>query len=147
MQAETELLLMAAITIAFLHTLAGPDHYLPFNALSKSRGWSFGKTIGWTLVCGIGHVWSSVLLGLLGAALGWTLSSIRWLESFRGGIAGWALLGFGFIYGVWGLIRARQNRLHKHFDINSDGSVYVYEHRNNEVVLPKDRNPLTPGVM
>ena len=49
MTLEIEALLIAAITIAFLHTLTGPDHYVPFIALAKARGWGFGKTIGWTI--------------------------------------------------------------------------------------------------
>jgi hypothetical protein len=70
MENDFYLLAITAISIAFLHTLAGPDHYLPFIALSKARGWSMGRTIMWTIICGCGHVWSSVLLGLGGAALG-----------------------------------------------------------------------------
>ena len=147
MQADLEVLIITAITISFLHTISGPDHYLPFIALSRSRGWSLTRTISWTLICGCGHVWSSVLLGLGGAAIGWSLSKVTWLEGVRGNLAGWALLGFGLIYAVWGLIKAAQNRKHKHFDIYEDGSVYVYEHREGEVVAPKERHAVTPWVM
>ncbi len=94
MQTEIEVLMVAAITISCLHTITGPDHYVPFIALSKSRGWSFSKTLSWTIICGCGHVWSSVLLGLGGAAIGWSLSKVGWFENIRGGIAGWALVGF-----------------------------------------------------
>lgn len=83
MQTELQILLITAISIAFIHTATGPDHYVPFIALSKSRGWSLGRTIFWTVVCGAGHVWSSVLLGLGGAALGWSLSKVSWLENVR----------------------------------------------------------------
>jgi len=55
MQSEMQVLIIAAISVACLHTVSGPDHYLPFIALSKSRGWSFTKTMGWTIVCGCGH--------------------------------------------------------------------------------------------
>jgi len=147
MQAELEVLLLAAVTVACLHTVTGPDHYLPFIGLSKSRGWGFGRTIFWTLVCGCGHVWSSVLLGLGGAAIGWSLSKVKWLENVRGGVAGWAMLGFGLVYGAWGLVRARQNRRHKHFDVYEDGRVYVYAHRHGELVRPKDRHAVTPWVL
>jgi len=147
MQAELEVLMLAAVTVACLHTVTGPDHYLPFIALSKSRGWSFRKTLFWTIVCGCGHVWSSVLLGLGGAAIGWSLSKVKWMESIRGGVAGWAMLVFGLIYGVWGLFRAWRNRPHKHFDIYEDGSLYVYEHRHGEVVRPEDRHVVTPWVL
>jgi sulfite exporter TauE/SafE len=147
MQSEMEILMIAAISIACLHTVTGPDHYLPFIALSKSRGWSFSKTVGWTIICGCGHVWSSVLLGLGGAALGWSLSKVSWMENVRGGIAGWVMLAFGFIYGIWGLCRAYKNNPHKHFDLQDDGAVYVYQHKHGEAVAPQDRHKVTPWVM
>jgi sulfite exporter TauE/SafE len=147
MQTELQVLILTATGIACLHTLSGPDHYLPFIALSKSRGWSFGKTMFWTVTCGCGHVLSSVLLGLGGAAIGWSLSKVKLLEEVRGGVAGWALLTFGFAYAIWGLIRARQNRRHKHFDVYEDGAIYVYEHKDGEVVAPTERHAVTPWVM
>lgn len=147
MQSEMEILIIAALSIACLHTVTGPDHYLPFIALSKSRGWSFSKTVGWTIICGCGHVWSSVLLGLGGATIGWSLSKVSWMEHIRGGIAGWVMLLFGFIYGVWGLYRAYKNNPHKHFDLQDDGSVYVYQHKHGEAIAPQDRHKVTPWVM
>jgi hypothetical protein len=147
MSPELNVLMIAAVTVSFLHTVAGPDHYLPFIALSKARGWKFSKTLMWTIICGCGHVWSSVLLGLGGAALGWSLSKVKWLETVRGGLAGWTLLGFGLVYSIWGIIRARQNSKHKHFDVYDDGNIYVFEHDHNEVVAPKERHRVTPWVM
>ena len=147
MHNELQLLITAAITIACLHTVMGPDHYLPFIALSKARGWSFPKTLMWVIICGCGHVWSSVLLGLGGAAIGWSLNKVKWLENVRGGIAGWALLLFGLIYGIWGLYRAYKNKPHKHFDTYEDGSIYVYEHKHGNVVQPSERHKVTPWVM
>jgi hypothetical protein len=144
---ELQILIITATGIACLHTVTGPDHYIPFIALSKARGWSFGKTLFWTTICGCGHVWSSVLLGLGGAALGWSLSKISWLGHIRGGLAGWVLLLFGFIYGIWGLIRAYRNKTHKHFDTYEDGSMYVYEHKHGKAAMPKERYKVTPWVM
>ncbi len=144
---EEQILIVTAIAISFLHTLAGPDHYLPFIALSKAKGWSLGRTIFWTLICGCGHVWSSVFLALGGAALGWSLSKISWLESVRGGLAGWVLLGFGALYFIWGLFRAANGRRHKHFDISNDGDVYVFEHRHGQAVPSSERHVVTPWVM
>ena len=57
-----------------------------------------------------------------------------------------ALLGFGLLYTVWGLIKAKQNRVHKHFDMNDDGSIYVYEHAHGEVVAQKDRQAISVEV-
>jgi hypothetical protein len=144
---EMELLILTAISIAVLHTVTGPDHYLPFIALSKARGWTVGKTIWWTLICGCGHVWSSVLLGLGGAAIGWSLSSIKWVESVRGGLAGWMLLGFGIVYFIWGLVKVGKSSRHKHFESYEDGDLYVYEHRHGESVAPKEKHRVTPWVL
>lgn len=147
MISELQVLMLSAISIACLHTITGPDHYLPFIALSKLRQWSLARTLSWTVICGCGHVWSSVLLGLGAAALGWSLSSVSWLESVRGGIAGWALIIFGLVYATWGVSKANANNQHKHFDIYTDGAIYVYEHRHGEAIKPADRHPVTPWVM
>ena len=66
MNNETTLvaLLTAAVLTGMIHTAAGPDHYLPFIAISRSRGYGYFKTILWTVVCGVGHVGSSILLAL-----------------------------------------------------------------------------------
>jgi hypothetical protein len=147
MSADLQALLLTAIAISFLHTLAGPDHYLPFIALSKSRRWSLARTLFWTIVCGSGHVLGSVLLGFSGAALGWSVSKIDGLEQTRGHLAGWMLLGFGALYAIWGFVRARRNGLHKHFDVPGDGAVYVYEHKHGAAVRPQDRYAVTPWVL
>jgi sulfite exporter TauE/SafE len=147
MSSDLLLLVWTAITVALLHTATGPDHYLPFIALGKARHWSLARTIGWTMVCGCGHVWSSILLGLGGAALGWSFARVGWFESVRGGMAGWALLIFGLTYGVWGLIRAYQNRPHKHFDQQPGGNLYVFEHKHGEVINPQNRHKVTPWVL
>jgi len=141
------LILTGAATIACLHTAAGPDHYVPFIALSGTRRWTLVKTIGWTLFCGCAHVGSSVLLGLGGAALGWGMQKVGWLEGVRGGIAAWALLLFGAVYTVWGLVRGWRNQRHKHFDMPGNGEIYVYEHTHGQAVTPADRHKVTPWVL
>ena len=59
----------AAMGVGSLHALA-PDHWVPFAALSRARGWSGGRTLRVTLLCGFGHVTVSALLGLLGLLFG-----------------------------------------------------------------------------
>ena len=147
MTLDFQLLVGAAIGVSFLHTITGPDHYVPFIAWSKSRNWSVPKTILCTVACGLGHVGSSIVLGLVGIGLGWSLTKLTWLEEVRGGIAGWGLLVFGLVYTLWGWRQAYLNRPHKHFDSYDDGSVYVYEHRAGEIVYPQDRKKVTPYVL
>lgn len=124
---EVIVLCAAAASIAFVHTLVGPDHYLPFVALSRSRGWSFGKTMRVTLFCGAGHVLGSVLLGLIGLYVGIQLNALEWMESVRGDLAAWALVVFGLIYMSWGLRRAYRNRPHTHWHTH-DGIRHSHRH-------------------
>jgi len=98
MTSEIIVLSFSAAAIAFVHTILGPDHYLPFVAMAKARGWSKRKTLKVTLICGGGHVAGSVALGVLGIVLGIQLSSLEWMESVRGNFAAWLLIGFGLAY-------------------------------------------------
>jgi nickel/cobalt transporter (NicO) family protein len=92
-----------ALTVGVLHTLIGPDHYLPLAALGKARRWGVGRLMWITVVCGGLHVGSSVLIGLLALAFGWQLGSVQGFESFRGGVAGWMVLGLGLAYLLWAI--------------------------------------------
>ena len=145
---ELNTLIIAAISISVLHTLTGPDHYIPFIAIGKAKNWTLGRTLFWTVICGIGHVLSSVLLALGGVALGFSLSKLSWFEEVRGGLAAWALFIFGFIFLIIGLYQAYRNKKHKHFDVYEGGEVYVYEHRHNQgPVMPSERRKVTPWVL
>ncbi|MDD5693847.1 MAG: hypothetical protein PHD61_00875, partial [Bacteroidales bacterium] len=86
MSNEIMILCVTALSIGFIHTLLGPDHYLPFIVLARARDWSVMKTGLITAVCGLGHVGSSVLLGLLGVALGVGISRLEGFEAFRGNL-------------------------------------------------------------
>ena len=106
------ILLFAAASAGFIHTIAGPDHYLPFIVMSKARKWSLKKTLFTTVYCGLGHVASSIIIGFVGIALGYGISQIEGLESVRGGLAGWAFFGFGLAYMVWGIFKAVKSKYH-----------------------------------
>ena len=105
----------AAAVIGIVHTLAGPDHYVPFIVMARARRWSLIRTCAITLACGLAHVASSVAIGALGIALGWTVLHLEWVEGVRGELAVWLLLGFGLAYMVWGMRHAhRQRHAHGH---------------------------------
>ena len=137
---------ITAISISFFHTASGPDHYLPFIVLSRSRKWSIYKTIMLTIVCGLGHILSSVVLGMIGVFLGWQVNKIAFFQDYRGNIASWALMLFGAIYLCYGLWAAYKNKAHKHFDVMGE-DVYVFSHKHGEVVMSKDRVKVTPLVL
>jgi sulfite exporter TauE/SafE len=147
---ETAILAGTAASIAVIHTLLGPDHYLPFIVLSKSRRWSSTKTLVITLLCGIGHILSSVVLGFIGIALGIAVFRLEAFESFRGEIAGWLLLAFGFTYLVWGVHRAIRNRPHKHVHLHQGDNEHLHPHKHmaeHTHVHNSKRGSLTPWIL
>lgn len=146
METDIIALSLSAITISFLHTASGPDHYLPFIVLARSRKWSLIKTLSLTVVCGLGHIISSLVIGFVGLGLGWQLSKLTGLQDMRGNLAAWALLLFGVLYLIWGLWRAYSDRPHKHFDIY-EHDVYVYQHRHGDITYPQHRIKVTPLVL
>lgn len=103
------LLIWSTVTVAFVHALA-PDHWMPFVMIGRARKWTARRLFGITLVSGIGHVGSSILLAMIGLVLGRGLEAIRMAEGRRTEIAGWLLIGFGLAYAVWGLKAAHRHK-------------------------------------
>jgi len=132
MTQELSILVATAAMIGVLHTVVGPDHYVPFVAMAGARRWSLRRTLGITAACGVGHVLGSVFLGSLGIALGWAVGGLEWLEGVRGGVAAWLLLGFGLAYTAWGLRQAARNRPHTHWHSHTDGTVHEHTHIHRE---------------
>jgi len=120
-------LLAAAFGVGLVHTLLGPDHYLPFIMLAKARGWSRARTVVVTAACGVGHIASSVLLGGLGIAFGLAIARVETLESGRGPIAAWALVAFGVAYALWGLRHALRKQRGLEAHVHGDG-VHIHSH-------------------
>ena len=146
---ELSLLLIATISIAFFHTLAGPDHYLPFIAISKAKNWSLLKTASFTALCGLGHVGSSIILGLLGIAFGITVSKLEFVEGVRGSIISWIFTAFGLVYLVWGTRYAIRNKSHKHVHYHDSGHMHAHEHthHSDHLHIHADAKSLTPWIL
>ncbi len=127
---ETFILITTAASIAFFHTLLGPDHYLPFVMMAKARKWTIHKTLWVTIACGVGHVISSVVLGAVGIAFAIAVFKLESIESFRGDFAAWLLIIFGLSYFVWGMHKLYRGKAghshlfgsHKHHYHNHDHS-------------------------
>jgi len=151
MSQEMIILLSTAAFLGFFHTLLGPDHYLPFIVMGKARKWSMAKTTWITVLCGMGHVASSVLLGFIGIALGMAVTKLVVVESFRGNLAAWALIAFGLVYFVWGMRRAWKNKPHQHSHFHTDGHTHIHEHLHTEehahVHEMENKGNITPWVL
>lgn len=109
-----------------MHTLIGLDHTLPFVVLGRSQGWSLRKTLVLTALCGLGHVLSSVVLGLVGIWLGIGLAGLEGIEASRGNLTAWALIVFGLGYAAWAL--ARQRRRGRDTHAHASGVVHAHSH-------------------
>ena len=150
MSQEITLITITAASVGFLHTILGPDHYIPFIAMSKAREWSIKKTVLITSACGVGHVLSSVVIGLIGIGFGVAVSELEIIESTRGEIAGWMLIGFGLAYLVWGIKKAIKNKPHTHIHLHENGTMHLHEHTHQkEHIHPhkEGKKSITPWVL
>ncbi len=150
MSNEIILLAITAASIGFFHTLFGPDHYLPFIMMSKARNWSTPKTMLITFLCGLGHVGSSVVLGIIGVSIGIAITRIEIFESFRGNLAAWAFIAFGMVYFIWGIRQAIRNKPHTHLHIHEDGTSHEHEHahlKDHSHVHESKSKSITPWIL
>jgi nickel/cobalt transporter (NicO) family protein len=132
MNSSLALLSFTAISIGFLHTILGPDHYLPFIVLSQAKKWTLRKTMIVTFFCGIGHVMSSVVLGLIGIAVGISVTKLVSVETFRGNIAAWLFVAFGLVYMIISIRNLTRNRKHTHKHFHLDEGEHLHEHNHHD---------------
>lgn len=113
-------LFISVLAISILHAIL-PNHWLPVVAISRQLGWSGKKTAGVTMLAALAHSSSTVMIGILLALGGMTLSGI--IPYFRF-VAACILISIGILF-VW----RHQHHLHFHLrelKINSDtGMGYI----------------------
>ncbi|MEW6008005.1 MAG: sulfite exporter TauE/SafE family protein, partial [bacterium] len=93
---------------------------------------------------------SSIVLGFIGIALGIAVLKLEMVESFRGELAAWLLLVFGFTYFVWGVHKAICSRPHEHLHQHESGEVHIHTHKHiadHSHVHPSKSNNLTPWIL
>ena len=117
--------------------------------MGKARNWTLGRTLRVTLACGLGHVLSSVFIGLVGLLLGAQLASLVFIEGIRGNFAAWALLAFGLVYLAWGLKQA--GRSHQHAHVHRHGDIvhtHEHDHRTDHAhVHDTNKRGITPWIL
>lgn len=109
----TVALMITAATVGSLHSLA-PDHWVPFAALARARGWTPARTSRLAFFCALGHVTVSALFGILAVLLGREV-----VEAYGTTLAGSApflLIAFGAAYLLWALWRMSRRTLMHHVD-------------------------------
>jgi sulfite exporter TauE/SafE len=150
MDSSIALLSVTAVSLGFIHTALGPDHYLPFIVLSEAKKWSIRKTLFITFLCGLGHVMSSVVLGLIGIAAGISVNRLVSVESFRGNIAAWLFIAFGLVYMIISVRNLYRKKKHTHRHFHSGGEHHAHEHSHSEEhihIHDKDVVKTTPWIL
>lgn len=146
---EIILLSLTAASLGFIHTALGPDHYLPFIVLSKARNWNVTKTMWITFISGVGHVGGSVVIGIVGIALGISLNKLTFIEEFRGNIVALLLIAFGLGYTIYGFYKFLKNGGHHHLpNFLIPKSLREIKHQVSHGLEEKvDDTKLTPWVL
>ena len=99
-------LVITTVSVALIHVILGPDHYVPFVVLSRSEKWPWRKTFIVVFASAVFHLASSVILGFLGIFTGLGISKVLLIDQGRGQWATAILITFGLLYFIWGLRRA-----------------------------------------
>jgi nickel/cobalt exporter len=92
-------LLTGCLLLSLLHA-AIPNHWAPVLAVARAERWPLRRAVGVTIVAGLAHVLSTVLLGLGLGLLGWRLSAR--FSQFAGVAAPALLIGIGLLYAFSG---------------------------------------------
>jgi ABC-type nickel/cobalt efflux system permease component RcnA len=128
------LLVGTVAAVGVLHTLV-PDHWAPIVLLGRQQGWSVSRTVRAAAIAGLGHVTSTLFLGLIvwfaGAAL-----AARYGHAVDIA-ASIALIGFGSWIAYQGWSETRESRghshlAHSHLHKHGDGLEHMHTHEHDE---------------
>ena len=95
--------------ISLLHAVI-PNHWLPVLAIGRKENWDLRETERVTLIAGLAHVLSTILIGILLGVIGVELS--HEIESFTHLIAPSILILIGLYF-------VRQHYVHHHFHVEN----------------------------
>jgi len=101
-------LIAGSAVLSIFHALI-PSHWLPILAIARKEAWRPAETMWVTFIAGLAHVLSTVLVGIVLAALGGVLASE--MELFTVWIAPALLIGLGLFY-------IYQHYYHHHFHLH-----------------------------
>lgn len=130
------LLVLTVAAVGVLHTLV-PDHWAPIAVLARGQGWSRAQTARAAAGAGLGHVTSTLLLGLVVWAAGAAVAARYGALLDRAAAA--ALVGFGAWIAWGGWREARETAAHGHSHLghahrhrHPDGTDHVHWHEHHD---------------
>lgn len=101
-------LLTGSLVLSILHGII-PNHWLPVLAIGRKEQWSLSETSRVTLIAGLAHATSTVLIGVVLAFIGASLSDV--VENFTAYISPGLLIILGAFY-------IYQHSRHHHFHMH-----------------------------
>jgi nickel/cobalt transporter (NicO) family protein len=103
-------IIIGSLLISLLHAVI-PNHWLPVLAIGRKEQWTLAETSRVTLIAGIAHVISTVLIGLILGLIGSELT--EHIEHFTRYIAPAILILMGVYF-------IRQHYTHHHFHVQPE---------------------------
>jgi len=146
---EMMVLVLSAAFLGLIHTLLGPDHYLPFIVLSRARKWTRARTLWIPFISGVGHVLGSVALGMIGIAMGLSLSKLEAFEASRGSLVGWMLIAFGVLYTAYGVFKYMKRGADVHLPsfLRPKSIKHAHLHLDVKEIEEDQAGKLTPWIL
>jgi nickel/cobalt transporter (NicO) family protein len=125
MNTEALFLVAAVAGVGVLHTIV-PDHWVPITLIARQRGWSRSETATVAFKAGIGHVLSTLVLGLVV----W-IAGVAFATRFGHVVdtaASIALIGFGAWIAISALRELRGVHRHEHSHRHGHGHSHGHGH-------------------
>lgn len=98
LNSELIVILTGTVILATTHTIS-PDHWLPFVMIERANNWSIARILVLVTLAGIGHVGSSVVIGMMGVFASKELSECY--ANIAENATCILLIVFGFGYAIW----------------------------------------------
>jgi hypothetical protein len=123
MTPDALLLVVAVAAVGVLHTVV-PDHWVPIVLFARQQGWSKAETARAALQAGVGHVLTTLIIGLAVWVAGFAFATrFGQIVDF---VASLALIGFGGWIGISSWLELRRGSGHHHHHPGH------HDHRNHE---------------
>jgi ABC-type nickel/cobalt efflux system permease component RcnA len=130
MTLDAFLLVLAVAAVGVFHTMV-PDHWVPIVLMARQRGWTKAQTARASLQAGVGHVVTTLIIGLAvwvaGVAFATRFGQIVDL------VASLALIGFGAWIGIsaWLELRLGSGHHHHHHGPQGDPDQDDHDHEHD----------------
>lgn len=106
-------ILLGSLALSIIHALI-PNHWMPLIAIGKTENWSRGETLRATVITGVAHTFSIILIGIVVGLFGYKLAA-TYVEAAKV-IAPLVLLVLGIIYLLAELDSSGKQHNHHHVE-------------------------------